>query len=236
MPTPDAAVERMLQMGEVGPADRLVDLGSGDGKIVIAAALGRGARALGLEFNPQLVALSRQRARAAGLTEERARFREADIFATDFSDATVVTMYLLPQLNLRLRPTLFAMAPGTRVVSHSFDMGEWLPDEQGRAGLAQLYRWTVPANASGAWALEAPGLGLPATTFELRQRFQRVDGEARVDDGSAGLVDARLDGDRLRFAWRAPDGRAIHFDGRVAGDRWQRLSSAGAAAGPVRLR
>lgn len=219
VPTPDDAVNRMLQLAEVQAADRVVDLGSGDGKIVIAAVRNHGARARGLEYNPEMVALSRRLAQQAGVTE-KASFQQADIFVTDFSEATVVTMYLLPQLNLKLRPKLFTMAPGTRVVSHSFDMGDWQPDEQSRAGVNRLYRWTIPANASGTWAVSSPRLAQAVPqTISLRQRYQKVDGEAQFAGLSHDVARPHLHGDRLSFTLRDASGAVLHFDGQVTGDR-----------------
>lgn len=218
VPTPDEAVDRMLLLGEVQAGDRVVDLGAGDGKIVIAAVRNHGARALGLEYNPDMVALSQRLARQAGVTE-KASFRQADIFASDFSDATVVTMYLLPQLNLKLRPKLFTMAPGTRIVSHSFDMGDWRPDESSRVGHNRLYRWTIPANVSGSWSLSVPRLG-PTTpqTISFRQRYQQLEGAALFAGLSGSLVRPHLHGDRLSFALRDVAGAMLHFEGRVEGD------------------
>jgi SAM-dependent methyltransferase len=217
VPTPDEVVEKMLDMAKVTRKDRLVDLGSGDGKIAIAAARTYGTRATGLEYNPDMVTLSQRLAREAGVAD-KATFQQADIFVTDFSSATVVTMYLLPELNLRLRPQLFKMPPGTRVVSHSFTMGDWEPDETSRAGTGDLYLWRIPANASGAWVLRVPGV-LPAATLYIRQRYQMVEGNADFNGLRASLVQPRLVGDRLRFALRDPSGVMQHFEGRVEGKR-----------------
>ena len=216
--TPDAAVDRMLQMAELRPADRLVDLGSGDGKIPIAAGRAQGARATGLEFNPELVELSNRRAAQAGLAG-RVDFRKADIFTTDFSDATVVTMYLLPELNLRLRPILFRMAPGTRVVSHSFNMGDWMPDETATVGTASLYLWRIPANASGTWRVSAPGLADAPRQFRFSQRFQAVEGAATFDGLQADAVRPLLSGDTLSFGVRDAGGALLQVQARVDGGR-----------------
>ena len=231
--TPDAAVDRMLRMAEVRPADRVVDLGSGDGKIAIAAGRDFAARATGLEFNPELVALSTSRAREAGVSG-RVEFRRADIFATDFGDATVVTMYLLPELNLRLRPILFRMAPGTRVVSHSFAMGDWRPDETAAIGNAMLHLWRVPANASGVWRVRTPssapaavaGTAVTATVaapapveFRFTQRFQQVEGQASFGPLTASAVRPVLAGDALGFAVRDANGALLQVRARIAGDR-----------------
>ncbi|RPH67064.1 MAG: methyltransferase domain-containing protein [Burkholderiales bacterium] len=219
LPTPDAMVSRMLRMADVKPADTLVDLGSGDGRIAIAAARDFGAQSMGIEFDPRMVELSRRRAQQAGVAG-RARFEQADIFEADFSAASVVTMYLLPALNLRLRPILFRMKPGTRVVSYSFDMGAWEPDETSRLGAARSFLWRIPANVDGRWVLDQ-GRGRVARAGQLRfeQRFQRIGGEALFGNLGAGLRDARLDGDRIAFAVRDDRDHILRYAGRVDGDR-----------------
>ncbi len=216
IPTPDETVTRMLQMVEVKPNDRVFDLGSGDGKIAIAAAREFGARATGLEYNPDMVGLSNRRAQEAGVAD-KVQFRQADIFEADFSSATVVTMYLLPALNLRLRPLLFKMPPGTRVVSHSFTMGDWTPDETARAGYGDVYMWHVPANASGSWKLT--GAGLPDTSLSLAQRYQMVSGDAVFGELRASLVRPRIVGPQISFGLRDPKGQLWQFEGRVDGAR-----------------
>lgn len=218
IPTPDAVVDRMLQMAEVRADDRVYDLGSGDGKIAIAAGRIHGARATGLEFNPQMVELSRRRAQEAGVAG-RVDFERADIFAADFSSASVVTLYLLPALNLRLRPALFALRPGTRVVSHSFDMGDWQADEVARSGASEVYLWRIPANVTGRWRVAAgPGAGAPER-LRFTQRFQVVDGEATFGSLDAGAIRPVLSGDQLQFGIRDADGRLTAWSGRVDGDR-----------------
>ena len=152
--TPDKVTREMLKLADVKPSDFLIDLGSGDGRIVIAAAREFGARGLGVEIVPELVDKSRDNARRAGVAE-RTEFRVQDLFATDLSRATVITMYLLPEVNLQLRPRLLALKPGTRIVSHDWDMGDWKPDRVvtvdapdkpiGRDKVSRLYLWTVPA-------------------------------------------------------------------------------------------
>ena len=149
LPTPDLMVDSMLRMAEVTSRDFVVDLGSGDGKIPITAARRFGARALGLEFNPDLVEVSKLRARQANVAD-KVEFRQADIFTTDYSSASVVTLYLLPEINLKLRPTLLKMNPGTRISSHSFDMGSWRPDETTVIGSARTMLWVIPAHMAGA--------------------------------------------------------------------------------------
>lgn len=216
IPSPDDVVNRMLQMAEVKASDRVFDLGSGDGKIAIAAGRNYGARSTGLEFNPDMVQLSNRLAKEAGVAD-KVNFRQADIFVADFSSATVVTMYLLPELNLRLRPKLFTMPPGTRVVSHSFSMGDWEPDETARAGTGEVFLWRIPANASGQWKLSAPGVAEASLRFS--QKYQMLEGDAEFGPLRASIVQPRLSGDALRFQVRDPSGVVLTFDGKVTGHR-----------------
>ncbi|MFT3718936.1 SAM-dependent methyltransferase [Pseudorhodoferax sp.] len=210
VPTSQALVDRMLDMAGLTPQDRLVDLGSGDGRLVITAAR-RGATARGIEYNPDMVALARRAAEAEGMAG-RARFEQADIFQSDFSDATVVTLFLLPELNLRLRPILLDMAPGTRVLSNSFDMGDWQPDaritvEEGCAGYCNALKWVVPARVAGRWRLGDAKL-------QLAQTFQMLEGTLhRAGDQPLPIIEARLDGAQIRF--RAGTDR---YQGEVDGD------------------
>ena len=214
VPTPGDFIEAMLDAARVTPADYVIDLGSGDGRIVIAAAR-RGARALGIEYNPDLTELSRRNAETAGVAD-RARFVTADIFASDLGRATVITLYLLPDLNLRLRPTLLGLAPGTRVVSHAFHMGEWTPDETLLVADREAYLWIVPARAGGVWSLRNGG-----TPSELRivQNFQKIEGTVRPGLPIAG---GRILGDRISF--RAGD---ASYEGRITGDAMEGTVTAG---------
>jgi precorrin-6B methylase 2 len=197
VPTPDALVERMLDMAQVTPQDTVIDLGSGDGRTVIAAAK-RGARALGIEYNPEMVALSRRNAQRAGV-ESRARFEKADLFEADFSEATVITMFLLPSINVKLRPKILAMRPGTRVVSNSFNMDAWEPDEtvslsreQGcAASWCTAHFWIVPAQFAGTYRL-------PAGELTLEQRFQMLNGTLRTPAG-AEVVSGKVQGTEAYF-------------------------------------
>ena len=220
VPTPDTLVNRMLRMAQVTPKDYVIDLGSGDGKIVIAAAR-EGARGLGIEYNPDMVELSRRRAQQAGVAD-RARFEKADIFESDFSQATVITMYLLPHLNLRLRHRILALKPGTRVVSHEFRMGRWRPDETAKVGHASVHLWLVPANAGGDWEFSFPQQSGPRIVrMSFTQRFQYVTGEALFKDFTALPSDGKLLGERLSFDLTDEDGHLRRFVGRVAGDRME---------------
>ncbi|WP_051236079.1 SAM-dependent methyltransferase [Ottowia thiooxydans] len=220
VPTPDTLVTRMLQLGGVKSSDYVIDLGAGDGKIVIAAAKEFGARGLGIEYNPDMVALAQQRARTAGVSD-RASFEKADIFQSDFSKADVITMYLLPMLNLRLRPTLMKLKPGTRLVTHAFDMGGWTADETSQSGGSTAYLWLVPANVGGTWQLSYPqGAGNVNVPFEVtRQRFQVPEGRVQLGEIQTSLRDARVIGDMVRFAFTGTDGVPRTFNGRVNGGK-----------------
>ncbi len=207
LPTPQSLVNKMLDMGKVTPNDFVIDLGSGDGITVIAAAK-RGARALGIEYNPDMVELSTRNAEKAGVSA-RAKFMKADLFETDFSKATVVTMYLLQELNLKLRPKIFALQPGTRVVSHAFDMGEWKPDRTQTVDNSTAFLWIVPAKVSGVWRL-------PQGELTLRQEFQMIEGTIKNGGQAVPISGGRLRGDFLSFS----AGGAV-YSGRVSGNRIQ---------------
>jgi SAM-dependent methyltransferase len=227
LPTPEALVERMLAMAQVGPRDVVYDLGSGDGRLVIAAAR-RGARAVGVEFNPELVTFAERRAREAGV-QGRARFVQGDIFETDFSEATVVTLYLLPSLNMRLRPALLKMRPGTRIVSHAFGLEDWSPDESSRAEQRTAHLWVVPAAVDGQWRVDLEGS--PSLDVTFAQRFQKVDGKVALGPVEAGLREVTLHGAAIRFGFVDADGTWHAFQGTVAGDR-----ISGTATAPGRTR
>jgi precorrin-6B methylase 2 len=191
VPTPDALVEKMLDMAKVTPQDYVIDLGSGDGRTVIAAAK-RGARALGIEYNPDMVELARGNAAKAGVSD-KATFVKADIFESDYSKATVITMFLLPTLNLKLRPTLLDLKPGTRIVSNSFTMEDWEADEtatlsEGCTSWCTALFWIIPAKVEGTWQL-----GPEALT--LKQVFQKVTGTL----GGKPIADGKLRGDEISF-------------------------------------
>ena len=217
VPTPEATVKGMLELAKVGPKDFVVDLGSGDGRTVIAAARDFGARALGVEYNPKMVEVARRAAAAAGVAY-RAQFRRGDIFAADFSRATVLTLYLLPDLNLKLRPTILRMKPGTRVVSHSFNMGEWEPDQTAEADARTILLWLVPARAAGTWRVRHPD-----GSFDLRlsQSFQKLQGSARSGSTSLEVKEARLSGDAISFVIVAADGSGSDYTGRLSGPSMQ---------------
>jgi precorrin-6B methylase 2 len=198
VPTPQALVNRMLDMAKLTPNDFLMDLGSGDGRTVITAAK-RGARAVGVEYNPKMVELSRRNAQKEGVGE-KAQFVHGDIFETDFSKATVITLFLLPELNLKLRPKILDMKPGTRIVSNSFTMGDWQADQtqsasekDGCTAYCTAYLWIVPAKVEGKWKL-------PDGELVLKQTFQNVAGSLGKGDGtSTQLNKGVVRGDQITF-------------------------------------
>jgi hypothetical protein len=221
VPTPDDVVERMLRMAQVTANDYVVDLGAGDGKIAIAAAKKFGARAMGIEYNPEMAKHAQRNAEKAGVTG-RARIVQGDIFVTDFSQATVLTMYLLPALNLKLRPQILAMRPGTRVVSHSFSMDDWEADETSSLDGRRAYFWVVPANVAGAWTLEYAGGGASEKLeMNLEQRFQKLEGTVSLGAMQGGLREPRLRGFEIAFAYVDNRGLRREFQGRVSGARME---------------
>ena len=223
VPTPNELIAKMLDMAKLTAKDIHFDLGSGDGRTVIAAAK-RGATATGVEFNPDMVALSNRSAKREGVAD-KAKFINGDIFQTDFSKATVITLYLLPSLNLKLRPLILAMAPGTRVVSHNFGFGDWKPDHGDASDDAYGWLWIVPAAAAGRWQVELPaqsGIDARRFEFQLRQRFQQVQGEARINDAQAvPLFSSELRGDQLSLSVMDSAARWIDFKGRLSGNRFE---------------
>ena len=228
VPTTPMILERMLRMAQVTPRDIVVDLGSGDGRIAIAAAKDFGARARGLEYNPDMVALSKREAIKAGVAD-RVTFEEADIFKADFSNATVVTMYLLPNLNRDLRPIILKMKPGTRVASHQFDMGEWEADEQCDLAGRQCFFWIVPAQVGGTWKIKS---GAAEYEVALKQTFQKVTGLVNVANGKSSLREPMLRADHLRFSLVDDKGVQHDFDGRVSGTSLKGTMRTGARSAP----
>jgi SAM-dependent methyltransferase len=227
VPTPEDLVERMLRMAQTTPKDFVVDLGSGDGRTVIAAAKKFGARSLGIEYNPDMVDLSNRNAAREGVTAN-AKFIHGDIFETDFSQATVVTMYLLPGLNLKLRPRILAMKPGTRVVSHQFNMDDWQPDETTNLDGRRAYFWIVPAKVNGTWRILS---GSDVWDLTLEQRYQMIEGSIQLGALHAGLREARLVGDRIGFVFVDNSGVRHEFAGRVSGAAME--GTVRAEGGPV---
>jgi SAM-dependent methyltransferase len=216
--TPERIGVEMLKVAGVGSGDVVYDLGSGDGRLVIDAARDFGARGVGVEIEANLVQTSRENALKAGVAD-RVRFLWQDLFATDISDATVVTIYLRDDVNLRLRPKLLReLRAGTRLVSHDFGMADWTPDRvlrvQGPDGEHRVLYWVVPADAAGVWRLALPGPHGPReATLTLTQRFQRLGGTVSGDGGEARPVEGALDGARLTVT-----GRGLVLEGRIDGE------------------
>jgi SAM-dependent methyltransferase len=214
VPTSDALVARMLKMAQVTSTDYVYDLGAGDGKIAIAAARDFGAQAVGVEYEPRLAQLARCYVQAEGLGE-RVHVIQGDVFKTDFSKATVVTLYLLPELNLRLRPTLLSMKPGTRVVSHSFLMDDWEPDERSMTEDGSAYLWIVPAKVAGTWEFRESDGGQGRFTVTLEQHFQQLSGSA----GNEPLVaNARIRGSQVSLMF-FENAAPTKVEGSVEGNR-----------------
>jgi precorrin-6B methylase 2 len=209
LPTERPVVEKMLDLANVTSRDYVIDLGSGDGRTVIAAAR-RGARALGVEYNPDLVSLAERNAQQEGVAD-RAKFVQGDLFEVDLSQATVITMFLLPDINLRLMPRILSLKPGTRIVSNSFDMGDWAADaaesvEGDCPAYCTAYLWLVPARVDGVWKL-------PEGELMLGQSYQKVSGVLRSASGPLRISEASLRGDRLTFT-----AGGTLYAARVAGD------------------
>jgi len=221
VPTPDEVVERMLTMAQLGPGDIHFDLGAGNGKIAIAAAK-RGATATGIEYNPDMAKYANEQAQAAGVAgvgPGKAIIRQADIFVTDFSKATVITLYLLPTLNMKLRPQILSMKPGTRVVSHSFTMEDWEADEISTLDGRKAYFWLVPAQVGGNWNLEA---GSQRGEIVFEQTFQKINGWVNLSKTvQGGLREARLRGPDIAFAYVDQSGMRREFTGKVDGKRME---------------
>jgi SAM-dependent methyltransferase len=222
LPSPPSTVDEMLRLAEVGPGDVVYDLGAGDGRVVIAAAAKFSARGVGVEIDARLVAQARQNAQRAGVAD-RVRFLQQDLFATSLRDATVVALYLSPNLNEKLRPTLLALAPGTRIVSHSSGMGDWRPDRK-TSIRKDVLLWVVPARVAGRWRpVAGPGEPGRALELEIAQRFQEVSVDARLDGAPAQVWEARLEGNRLRFVIverpGTDDETALYYEGRVSGSQ-----------------
>lgn len=198
IPTGNELVTQMLKTANVGPTDLVYDLGAGDGKIAIAAAKDFGARAVGIEYNADMAALGQRNAERAGVAN-KVKIIQGDIFKEDFSKATVLTLYLLPELNFQLRPTILKMKPGTRVVSHAFDMGDWQPDAE-IDNPAKGYFWIVPANVAGEWVLNSFD-SQGATVLNLSQKFQYVGGNITLGKKTQPILNPKLKGDTLQFSY-----------------------------------
>jgi SAM-dependent methyltransferase len=223
VPSNQAAVDAMLRIANVGPDDYVIDLGSGDGRILITAARDRGARGFGVDLDPQRIRESLENARLAGVSD-RVSFHQQNLFDTRIGKATVVTLYLLPRVNLQLRPRLLAeLKPGTRVVSHDFDMGEWQPDLRAtvRGSGSQVYFWVIPARVAGTWTGEiSTPRGPQSLELEIGQTFQEIDAKARLGGKAVYLREARLDGDRISFVLFGEGDflNSQRFEGQVSGE------------------
>jgi len=218
VPTPDELVEKMLNLGNVTANDYLIDLGSGDGRTVIMAAK-RGARAHGIEYNPEMVELSKRNAASAGVGE-RATFAKEDLFESDFSKASVITMFLLPDINLRLRPRILDLKPGTRIVSNSFTMGEWREDgsdslDSECVNWCTALLWIVPAKVAGTWKL-------PQGELTLQQSYQFITGTLKKGNEVIPIANGRLKGDQILF-----NAGGVVYAGQVSGDSMRGTLSAG---------
>jgi SAM-dependent methyltransferase len=208
VPTPQALVDKMLDMAKLTPKDYVIDLGSGDGRTVITAAK-RGAKALGIEYNPDMVELSKRNAANEGVSS-RASFTKADLFESDFSQATVITMFLLPDINLKLRPKILNLKPGTRIVSNSFTMGDWAADEtvnvkDNCASYCTAYLWIVPAKVEGTWEM-------PQGELTLKQTYQMLAGTLKSGNAVAPIANGKLNGDEITFT-----AGGTEYSGRVVG-------------------
>jgi SAM-dependent methyltransferase len=214
VPTPQALVDKMLDMAKVTPQDVVMDLGSGDGRTVITAAK-RGARAFGIEYNPDMVELSKRNAVAAGVSD-KATFEKADLFETDLSKASVITLFLLPSINLQLRPKILNLKPGTRIVSNTFTMDTWEPDEKATIPncdhWCEALFWIVPEKVEGTWRMPQGG------DLTLKQEFQNLTGTL----GSGAITDGRLRGDEITFSVAG-----VRYTGKVSGNSIQGMSMQG---------
>lgn len=222
VPTPQDLVEAMLDAAKVNSDDYVMDLGSGDGRMVIAAAR-RGARATGVEYNPDMVELSRRSAQKAGVAD-KATFVNADLFETDISKATVITMYLLPSLNRKLRPAILNLKPGTRVVSHAFNMDDWECDQQIEKEGRTAYLWIVPAKVAGTWTWQSNPRG---AQLKLSQNFQKIEGTLLVNGREVPITEAKLQGAHISFT-----AAGEQYSGEVKGTQITGTVTAGGTQAP----
>ena len=222
VPTPQSLVDKMLNLAKVTSNDYVIDLGSGDGRTVITAAK-RGARATGIEYNPDMVELSKRNADKEGLAG-KANFMKADLFESDFSQATVITMFLLPDINIKLRPKILDLKPGTRIVSNTFTMGEWTSDDsvaadekEGCSYYCRAYLWIVPAKVEGTWQL-------PQGELALTQTFQMVSGTLKAGGKNLAITNGRLRGDQISFS-----AGGAQYSGKVNGNSIEGTVKGGAS-------
>jgi hypothetical protein len=229
VPTPERVIRRMLQMADTTSRDRVVDLGSGDGRIPIYAAKHFGARAIGVELEANLVRLSREKAAAQGVSH-LATFLQQDLFEADLARATVIALYISPGVMTRLKPRLLGLRAGTRVVSHQFTLGDWQPDETIRVEDRSAYLWVVPAAVAGTWAVELPG---ERFLLHIEQRHQVLETSGERDGKAVPVIGARLRGTEIRFTAFDRDGSVRHFRG-TAGSRDMSGDSEGEGIEPLR--
>jgi hypothetical protein len=207
----------MLELAKVGKDDFVIDLGSGDGRIAIAAAKDFGARSLGVDLDPQRISEANENATKAGVTD-RVTFRQQNLFDTQIKDANAITMYLLSSVNLQLRPRLLdELRPGTRLVSHAFGMAAWQPDVHEKVENRDVYLWIVPAKAAGQWRVTD---GKRTFTMQFFQNFQEINGAALIDGRSVPLTNAKLNGEQIAFTLEF-DGKPQVFQGKVTGDKME---------------
>ena len=223
IPTSPELVTRMLNMAKVTSQDIVYDLGAGDGIIAITAAKQFGARAYGIEYNPQMALHAQNNARAAGVAD-KVSIRQGDIFEEKFDEATVVTMYLLPHLNLKLRPTLLKMKPGTRIVSHAFDMNEWEADEKVSQEYAHAFMWVVPSPVEGTWTLQEVD-SKAQVQLDIQQSFQRIGGSITERGRKTPLLGAQLRGDKIAFQYMGADQQLRSVTAQVNGNRMNGVTS-----------
>jgi hypothetical protein len=223
IPTSPELVTRMLNMAKVSSQDIVYDLGAGDGIIAITAAKQFGARAYGIEYNPQMALHAQNNARAAGVAD-KVSIRQGDIFEEKFDEATVVTMYLLPHLNLKLRPTLLKMKPGTRIVSHAFDMNEWEADEKVSNDYAHAFMWVVPSPVEGTWTLQEVD-SKAQVQLDIQQSFQRIGGSITERGRKTPLLGAQLRGDKIAFQYMGADQKLRSITAQVNGNRMNGVTS-----------
>jgi len=216
IPTPEGLIDKMLTAANVTHQDKVFDLGAGDGIIAITAARKYNAQSVGIEFNPDMAQFARRKVAEAGLND-KVRIITGDIFQEDFSSATVVTLYLMPHLNMKLRPTLLKMKPGTRIVSHAFTMGDWEPDETMSYRHSVGYFWVVPAQVEGAWVMN--GMDGGPIRLNMSQSFQNIGGTLTRGGQTFAMLGAKLRGDEVKFQFITPDRKVHAFSGRVDGRR-----------------
>jgi SAM-dependent methyltransferase len=232
VPTHDELVEKMLEVAKVTESDVVYDLGAGDGKIPIFAARKYGSRAVGIEYNKEMADLAVRNSQRAGVAD-KVKIIHGDIFKEDFSEASVVTLYLLPDLNLKLRPTILAMKPGTRVVSHAFHMGDWEPDQKIDTPRAHAFYWVVPAAVKGRWEITGVN-GQPKATLILQQRYQKIAGTLTIGRTTQPILGAQLRADRIEFRYIDSAGQLQTVNATITGNTLEGDARSGDILGPIR--